>query len=147
MAITGNARGCAEVLVEVAVVLRDELGDHVQAIDALLEAWQIDPALEEILDHLEPLVEERRRIDGDLAAHDPARVFQRALDGYVGEGFFRVQRLVAEGTAAGGEPEAADGGTRLAIQTLEDGGVLAVHGEDFHAVLAGFVHHGFAGHD
>ena len=99
------------------------------------------------LDHLQPFVEEGGGINRDLAAHDPARVFQRALDGDVGEGFLRVQRPVAEGAAAGGEPEVADGGGRLVIEALEDGGVLAVHGEDADAVLAGLVHHDLAGHD
>lgn len=51
----------AEILVEVARRLRDDLGDAGQAIDALLEAWKTDPVLESILDVLEPLVTAERR--------------------------------------------------------------------------------------
>ena len=46
----------AEILVEVARRLRDDLGDAQQAIDALVEAWTLDPTQEAILDVLEPLV-------------------------------------------------------------------------------------------
>lgn len=51
----------AEILVEVARRLRDDLGDADQAIEALLEAWTLDPTLEAILDVLEPLVTAERR--------------------------------------------------------------------------------------
>lgn len=51
----------ATILVEVAIALRDELGDRVQAIDALMEAFRSDPSLEAVLDHLEPLVREEGR--------------------------------------------------------------------------------------
>ena len=51
----------AETLVEIARRTRDDLGDSGQAIDALLEAWRVDPTQEEILDVLEPLVTAERR--------------------------------------------------------------------------------------
>src|ERR1700736_6406897 len=51
----------AEILIEVARRLRDDLGDMGQTIDALLEAWKIDPTQEAILDVLEPVVRAERR--------------------------------------------------------------------------------------
>ena len=51
----------AATLVEVAKRLRDDLGDEGQAIDALLEAWRLDPTVEEILDVLEPLLRSTNR--------------------------------------------------------------------------------------
>jgi tetratricopeptide (TPR) repeat protein len=51
----------ARLLVEIAVTLRDGLGDRAQAVDALLEAWRVDPTNDDILDHLEPLVRSEER--------------------------------------------------------------------------------------
>jgi tetratricopeptide (TPR) repeat protein len=51
----------AEILVEVAKRLRDDLGDSGQAIDALVEAWKLDPTQVAVLDVLEPLVGAERR--------------------------------------------------------------------------------------
>jgi golgin subfamily B member 1 len=53
----------ARLLIEIAVILRDGLSDHGQAIDALLEAWRSDPTNDDILDHLEPLVRTENRWD------------------------------------------------------------------------------------
>ncbi len=51
----------ASTLVDVAKRLRDDLGDEGQAIDALVEAWRLDPTVEAILDVLEPLLHSQRR--------------------------------------------------------------------------------------
>lgn len=51
----------ADILVEVARRLRDDLGDNGQAIDALVEAWKTEPTQEAILEVLEPLVTSERR--------------------------------------------------------------------------------------
>src|SRR5262245_32981956 len=51
----------ARLLVEIAITLRDGLGDRGQALDALLEAWRNDPLNDDILDHLEPLVRTENR--------------------------------------------------------------------------------------
>lgn len=51
----------AEILVEVGRRLMSDLGDAGQAIDALLEAWKIDPTQEAILGVLEPIVTAERR--------------------------------------------------------------------------------------
>lgn len=37
----------ARILVEIAITLRDGLADRAQAIDALLEAWRVDPTNDE----------------------------------------------------------------------------------------------------
>jgi tetratricopeptide (TPR) repeat protein len=51
----------ARLLVEIAITLRDGLSDRPQAIDALLEAWRLDPTNDDIIDHLEPLVRSEQR--------------------------------------------------------------------------------------
>ena len=51
----------AEIFVEIARRFRDDLGDKGQAIDALLEAWRVDPTHEPILEVLEPLVHSESR--------------------------------------------------------------------------------------
>jgi golgin subfamily B member 1 len=51
----------AKILVEIAITMRDDLGDREQALDALLEAWRADPTNEAILDHLEPLARSEDR--------------------------------------------------------------------------------------
>ncbi|MBS2016725.1 MAG: hypothetical protein JST00_27825 [Deltaproteobacteria bacterium] len=56
-----DPRERATTLVEVAKRLRDDLGDDGQAIDALLEAFRLDPTVEEILDVLEPLLRATQR--------------------------------------------------------------------------------------
>ncbi|MDF2698379.1 MAG: domain protein putative component of TonB system, partial [Labilithrix sp.] len=58
---TADFAARARLLVEIAITLRDGLGDSVQAIDALLEAWRNDPTNDDILDHLEPLVRTENR--------------------------------------------------------------------------------------
>jgi len=58
---TEDVASRARLLVEIAITLRDGLGDRPQAIDALLEAWRHDPTNDDILDHLEPLVRGENR--------------------------------------------------------------------------------------
>src|SRR5207249_2062597 len=89
-------------------------------------------------------VEEGGGINGDLAAHDPGGMFEGALDGDPGE---ILPGGGSERPAGGGEPKAAHRGGRFAIQTLKDGGVLAVHGQDPASMLARFGHNDLAGHD
>ncbi|MDB4944672.1 MAG: hypothetical protein JWP97_4206 [Labilithrix sp.] len=71
----------AEIFVDIARRFRTELADGGQAIDALLEAWKLDPVLEAVLEELEPLVRAEGRW-GELlettralagAEQDPAR--------------------------------------------------------------------------
>lgn len=51
----------ARILVEVGATFRDGLGDPAQALDAFLEAWEVDPTNDVILDELEPLVRTKNR--------------------------------------------------------------------------------------
>jgi len=95
-------------------------------------------------DHLEAFVEEGCGIDGDFAAHHPGRMFQSTFDSDVREFFFGCG---AKRSAGSGEPKFADGSGGFAVETLKDGGMFAVHGEDADAMFARFVHHDFAGHD
>jgi tetratricopeptide (TPR) repeat protein len=50
----------ARVLLQVGTVMREDLGDEGQALDALLEAWANDPA-DEVLDAMEPLLRSQER--------------------------------------------------------------------------------------
>jgi tetratricopeptide (TPR) repeat protein len=79
----------ARLLVEIAITLRDGLGDRAQAIDALLEAWRLDPTNDEILDHIEPLVrlenrwtellESTRTLAGAERDHKRALAYHEAM--------------------------------------------------------------------
>ena len=51
----------ANILLEVGVALREDLGDKAQAIEALFEAWRNDPRNDAILDELEPLLRSENR--------------------------------------------------------------------------------------
>ena len=74
------------------------------------------------LDQLEPLVRERRRVDGDLRPHAPRRMGERLVDADVLE---LVPRAAAERAAGGREDDRVDGVARAALEALEDGAVLA----------------------
>ena len=84
--------------------------------------------------HLETLVHQRRRINGNLGAHIPGRMLQRIGSGNL------LQLLVgkvAERTARAGKEELLYLVITLAHQTLEDGAVLAIHRKDRHMVFLG----------
>ena len=78
------------------------------------------------LDQLEPLVRERRGVDGDLRAHAPGRVRERLLDRDVLE---LGARAAAERAAGRGQHERVDGLRCAAFEALEGGAVLAVDGQ------------------
>lgn len=50
----------ARMLLQVGTVMRDDLGDESQALDAFLEAWANDPT-DEVLDAMEPLLRSHER--------------------------------------------------------------------------------------
>ena len=75
------------------------------------------------LDQLEPLVHQRRRVDGDLAAHLPGRVGERLLAGHPLE---LLRAPAAEGPAAGREDEALDAPGALGADQLVEGRMLGV---------------------
>src|SRR6202012_1801378 len=58
---THDAATKSRILVEIAITMRDGLADPEQALEALLEAWRIDPRNEHILDNLEPLIRSQNR--------------------------------------------------------------------------------------
>src|SRR5688572_8415268 len=58
---TTDATARARLFVEIAKGFRDDLGDHGQAIDALVEALSADPLYDPILDELEPLLRTENR--------------------------------------------------------------------------------------
>jgi tetratricopeptide (TPR) repeat protein len=59
--VTADARARAELLVEIAKVVRDDLGDAGQALDALIEAWRTDPTLVAVSEQIEPLARKEGR--------------------------------------------------------------------------------------
>jgi len=125
----------------------DHRMDDALGVDDDLDAVHADVEEPAGLNHFEAFVEERGGVDGDLASHDPGGVFEGLFecDGF--EGLAGPAGGVAEGAAAGGEPEVADGGGWLSIEALEDGGMFAVHREHTDTAPARLVHHDFTGHD
>ena len=96
------------------------------------------------LDHLEPLVHQRRGIDRDLRSHRPGRMPQRVVAGHAARGRAAVR-------PRNGPPDAVrirrlTSSDRAAVQALVDRVVLAVDRQHEHAVLAGGRHHERAGH-
>src|ERR1700679_269243 len=85
-------------------------------------------------DDFEALVEHGGGVDGDALAHDPGGMFEGLGGGdavEVGEGG------VAEGAARRGEPDLLDFGCGAGAESLVDGIVLGVDGEEVYVVLAG----------
>src|ERR1035441_8493372 len=71
-------------------------------------------------------------------------MLQGSLDGDGRKFFFESS---AEWPPGSSEPKPANRLSGLAVQALEDGRVLAVHGQHLHAMLASFAHDNFARHD
>ena len=97
-------------------------------------------------DHLQSLVEQGGGIDGDLPAHGPGGVLERLFQSDV----FQVFLLPgAEGASGGCQDQTGDGFRPpvVAVQALENGVVLAVHGQYAHSGLPRFFHHDLSGHD
>ncbi len=104
----------------------DELDGRVH--DALGMDDDLDRVVADIvqpvcLDHLQPLVGERRRVDRDLGAHRPRRVAERLLGGDRGQ--VRGGR-VEERSAGGREQESRDRRELLSRERLPDRRVLGV---------------------
>src|SRR5262245_22176114 len=51
----------AQILVDVAIAIRDGMQDAAQALDALLQAWREDPTNPHFLDNVEPLARSQGR--------------------------------------------------------------------------------------
>ena len=78
------------------------------------------------LEKLEALVRQSGRVDGDLPPHTPGGV----VEGLLGcDGFQLRLRQLLERSARSGEDEPSDALSVLAAVSLEDGGYLAVNGQ------------------
>lgn len=79
------------------------------------------------LDHLQPLVDERRRVDGDDRAHRPRGVGERLRRGDVGQ---LRPAAAPEGPSGGRDDELAHVGARAGGERLEERRVLRVDRDD-----------------
>ncbi len=135
--------GMPEVRERGAVVERDHAVDDRLRVDHHVDLL-VGRAEQVVgLDHLEALVEQRGRVDGDAAAHLPGGVRERLLDGHVLE---LVGGAAAEWAAGSGEHELVDRARRLAGHQLVQRGVLGVDGDDLGAGGLGQRHHQLAPH-
>ena len=96
------------------------------------------------LDHLEPLVHHRRRVDRDLRSHLPARMGQRLGDRHARQ---RFEWTAQERTPRPGQNQTSDGTLLLAPQTLPDGAVLTIDGKDLRSMKSHPVTHELPRHD
>ena len=94
------------------------------------------------LNHLKAFVHHGGRINRHLAAHLPVGVIQGIFECYL---LHLLARVSAEGTTRGGEDDAAHRVALLALQTLENGRVLAVNGQQFCAMTLAKVCYQLAG--
>ena len=95
------------------------------------------------LDDLQALIHQGGAVDGDFGTHGPVGVLQGILGPH---GLQLLIGFAEEGPAAAGEDEAAKLRFALAApEALEDGGMLAVHGDDLRAAAVRLVHHQLAG--
>ena len=85
------------------------------------------------LDELQTLVHQGGRVDGDFCTHIPVGVLEGVCTGLAAQ---LLGGHAEEGAAGGREQNFGQAGSALFIlQALEDGGVLAVHRKQLHAVL------------
>ena len=101
----------------------DERVDDALGMDHRIDLRVRQPIQPFGLDDLERLVDERRRVDGDLRPHAPGRVRQRLVGRHAGQG---CRVAAAKRSPAGGEHQARHARHLLAGQALPDGRVLAV---------------------
>ena len=95
------------------------------------------------LNHFEALVHHRSRINGNLCAHIPGRMFQSISLRHVG---YLLHRLQTERTAGSRQQDLFYRVHVLAHKTLEDGRVLAVDGQDGGVILLGQLQNQLASH-
>ena len=107
--------------------------DDALALDDDLDLLRRQTEQPHSLDELEALVHQGGAVDGDLCAHVPVGMLEGVGLGLAPQLF----GLHAEEGAAGGRQQDLGQalGALLILQALEDGRVLAVHGQQLHAVL------------
>ncbi|RIH90337.1 hypothetical protein Mgrana_03258 [Meiothermus granaticius NBRC 107808] len=87
------------------------------------------------LQHFQPLVKQRRGVNGDLGPHLPARMVEGLGRGYPGKvGGFAQKRPPGRG-----QNQLGHALKRLADQGLEQGRVLRIHRQDLSPALPGFL--------
>ena len=91
-------------------------------------------------DDLKALVDHRGGVDGDAVAHAPVGMSE-SLGG--SDGFEGLERRFAERATGGGEDDAANLGVGSGAETLVDGVVFTVDGEEFPAGFGGSGHNEF----
>ena len=98
-------------------------------VDHHVDPVVVDPEQLVRLDHLEALVHQGRRVDGDLLAHGPGGMVQRRLHGH-GRQF--VCRTTAERPTGSRQDDVGDPFIHVVgSQALVDGAVLAVDRQQF----------------
>ena len=111
-------------------------------MDHHFDAFHLDPKQPARLDHLQPLIKERGRIDRDLRTHVPRRMFQRLLRCEVDKFVRGCFAKWPSGSRQNDPPNFR----WTAIEALKDRVVLTVHRQNMHAVFARFAHHDFPRH-
>ena len=92
-------------------------------------------------DHFEPFVHQSRRIDGDALPHAPVGMRQRLFR----SGLRHLRnRSLAKRAARSRQDQPPHFARAPRAQALVDGVVLAIHGQQFHALGLGRSHHQFA---
>src|SRR5262249_19286691 len=87
--------------------------------------------------HLEALVHQRSRVDGDLGAHAPIGMLQRVVPFYIDQ---EIGFLAEKGPAGSGENDLFDAVSGLADQALKDGAMLGIHRDDGGLLLERLFH-------
>ena len=113
-------------MIDPSIELDHRMHDRLRVDDDIdLLSGQIEEPMR--FDDFQPLVHQRRRVDGDLAAHTPCRMLQCVLGLHVGE---RSGRHLSKWAARRGEDDPPDFLTPATVETLMNRAVLAVDGKD-----------------
>ena len=132
--LDGDAHiGHAQLRNDGVVAVLDGGVDDALALDDDLDLLRGQTEQPDGFDQFQTLIHQGGRVDGDLRTHVPVGVLQ-------GVGLGLAPQLLGlhpeEGAAGCGEQDLGQAlGALLILQALEDGGVLAVHGQQLDAVL------------
>ena len=119
--------------------------DDALAVDHHVHLLHRQPVQPHGLDDLQALVHQGSRVDGDFCTHAPVGVFQ-GIGG--GDGLQLLIGAAEEGTAGAGQQQPPDLiAVPAALETLENGAVLGVHGDDVRAAALRLGHDQLPGAD